>query len=141
MSGLVPLDDHVLVAGQIAPSDVARIAAEGVTTIVNNRPDGEERGQPSSGEIEAAARAAGLGYRHIPVAGGIAPPQVEAMAAAIEEAEGKVLAFCRSGTRSTFLWALVRSRQGRDGDTLFSQAAAVGYDLSPIRFALGGGAE
>ena len=107
------LDDRVFVAGQIGPEDMAEIAALGVTMIVNNRPDGEEPGQPTGAEIEAAARAAGLDYRHIPVAGGIAPEQIEAMAEALDEAEGTLLAFCRSGTRSTYLWALARARQRR----------------------------
>ena len=127
------LDDRIRVAGQIAPQEVARLAAEGVTLIVNNRPDEEEPGQPASAEIEAAARAAGIGYRHIPVAGGIAEAQVAAMADALSGAEGEVVAFCRSGTRSTFLWALAEARRGADPDELMLRAAEAGYDLSPIR--------
>jgi uncharacterized protein (TIGR01244 family) len=127
------LDDDTLVAGQIRAEDVADAAAAGVTLIVNNRPDGEEMGQPRSAEIEAAAEAAGLAYRHIPVSGGVSGAQVEAMAEAFDEAGGKTLAFCRSGTRSTYLWALARSRRGVDGETLVGQAAAAGYDLGPIR--------
>jgi uncharacterized protein (TIGR01244 family) len=125
-----PLDRNVSVSGQIAPADVA---ASGVAMIVNNRPDGEEPGQPASAEIEAAARAAGIAYRHIPVAGALSQPQVAQMADALAAAEGPVLAFCKSGTRSTFLWALARSRLGDDGEALVAKAAAAGYDLSPIR--------
>lgn len=100
-----PLSDTVLVAGrQLRPDDMDAVVAAGVALVVNNRPDGEEPGQPTSAEIEAAARAAGLDYRHIPVSGGIGPDQVAAMAVAMEE--GKLLAFCRSGQRSTLLWAL-----------------------------------
>jgi uncharacterized protein (TIGR01244 family) len=121
-----------LVSGQIEPSDLLRIAAAGVGTIVNNRPDGEEPGQPSSQEMEVAAKAAGLRYRHIPVAGGFSQAQVEAMAEALQ-GEGDVLAFCRSGTRSTFLWALARSREGAPADELAAAAMAAGYDLRPIR--------
>lgn len=128
------LEEGVLVAGQIAPADVARAAAAGVRTIVNNRPDGEEPGQPLSAEIAAAAKAAGLDYRHIPVAGGISAAQVEAMADALEA--GPVLAFCRSGTRSTYLWALARAARGADGETLALRAAEAGFDLSPIRLFL-----
>jgi uncharacterized protein (TIGR01244 family) len=134
---MVLIDEQVLVAGQILPGDAAAAAALGVTMIVNNRPDGEEPGQPAGAEVEAAARAAGLGYVHLPVAGGIAPGQAEAMAAILDAAEGKVLAFCRSGTRSTYLWALARALQGADGDALAAQAAAAGYDLSPLRPYLG----
>ena len=124
------LDSTTFVSGQIAPEE---IAAFGVTTIINNRPDGEEPGQPDSDTIEAAARAAGIDYRHIPVAGGIAQPQVAQMADALAQANGQVLAFCRSGTRSTYLWALARARLGDDAEELTAKAAAAGYDLSPIR--------
>jgi uncharacterized protein (TIGR01244 family) len=124
------LDSTTFVSGQIAPEE---IAALGVTTIVNNRPDGEEPGQPASDAIAAAAKAAGIDYRHIPVAGGISQPQVAEMADALAGAEGPVLAFCRSGTRSAYLWALARARLGEDPETLVGQAAAAGYDLSPVR--------
>jgi uncharacterized protein (TIGR01244 family) len=86
-----------------------------VTAIVNNRPDDEEPGQPSAAEMASAAEAAGLSYRHIPVAGGFSPEQVDAMAAALAEAGGPVLAFCKSGTRSTFLWALAEAQRGQRG--------------------------
>ena len=131
------LDSTTLVSGQIAPDDMPTIAALGVTMIVNNRPDGEEPGQPKAAEIEAAARAAGLAYRHIPIAGGFSAPQVSAMADALEASEGEVLAFCKSGTRSTYLWALARSSRGAGADELIGQAAEAGYDLSPLRSLLG----
>lgn len=131
------LDEHVLVSGQIAPEEVAEAVAEGVTMIVNNRPDGEAPGQPTGAEIEAAATAAGIGYRHIPVAGGLSPDQVQDMADALSASDGKVLAFCRSGTRSTYLWALARAQAGDDADAIVGKAAAAGYDLTPIRAYLG----
>jgi uncharacterized protein (TIGR01244 family) len=129
------LDSTTFVSGQIAPEE---IAALGVTTIINNRPDGEEPGQPDSGAIAAAAQAAGIDYRHIPVAGGISQPQVAQMADALAQAKGPVLAFCRSGTRSTYLWALARARLGDDPKEVTAKAAAAGYDLSPIRAFLAG---
>lgn len=130
---MTPLDDKVLVAGQIDALAMPALAAHGVTMIVNNRPDHEEPGQPTAKEIAAAAQAAGLDYRHIPVAGGFSPDQVEAMADALEFADGKVLAFCKSGTRSTWLWALARSRRGADAETLIGQASAAGYSLESLR--------
>jgi uncharacterized protein (TIGR01244 family) len=126
------LDDRTFVAGQVGPEDIAEAKALGITTVVNNRPDGEERGQPVSAEIEAAAQSAGLDYRHIPVAGGFSIDQVEAMAAALDEADGMLLAFCRSGTRSTYLWALASKTRGGDGAEIIRQAATAGYDLSPL---------
>lgn len=126
------LDARTFVSAQIAPEDLAGLAAHGITAIVNNRPDGEEPGQPLAVEVEAAARAAGLAYAFIPVGGGLSPDQIEAMAEALDAAVGKLLAFCRSGTRSTYLWALARSRQGADAEQLIGQAADAGYDLGPI---------
>jgi uncharacterized protein (TIGR01244 family) len=131
---IVALDARTLVATrQIEPGDLPAAAANGVTLILNNRPDGEEAGQPSSAEIAAAARAAGLDYRHIPVSGGFNLDDVLAMADALDAAQGKALLCCRTGTRSTFLWALARSERGARAEELIAQAAAAGYDLSPIR--------
>ncbi len=126
------LDHTTLVfTRQLTVDDIDQAAAQGIRLIVNNRPDGEEPGQPSSAEIEAAARAAGLDYRHIPIAGGFSPAQIEAMAQALEQ--GPLLAFCRSGTRSTFLWALARAALGAPAGESVAAAAAAGYDLGPIR--------
>ena len=126
------IDDRVCVAGQIRPEDIEVLKAGGVTMIVNNRPDGEEPGQPPSAEVEAAARAAGLDYRHIPVAGGLSEGQVQAMTEALEAAGGQVVAFCKSGTRSAYLWALARGQAGEAPEELMQKAVAAGYDLTPI---------
>jgi uncharacterized protein (TIGR01244 family) len=127
------IDERMLVSGQIQPGDVQAAADAGVTMIVNNRPDGEQPGQPAGAEIEAAARAAGLDYRHIPVAGGLSPDLVEAMAEALGAAEGKALGFCAAGTRSTYLWALARLKAGDDVEEIIAKAGAAGYDLSALR--------
>jgi uncharacterized protein (TIGR01244 family) len=129
---LIRLDDSAIVAGQIAPGDMAEIAASGVVAIVNNRPDGEEPNQPEAAEIQASAKAAGLAYEHIPVAGGISNAQIERMAKVLGEAEGPVLAFCRSGTRSTYIWALARAQLGDEPGTLTAKARSAGFDLAPI---------
>ena len=128
------LDPSISVFGQIEPEDVAAAKEQGFTAIINNRPDNEQPGQTTGAEIEVAAKAAGLDYVAIPVDhSGFAEWQVAAMTDALEQASGPVLAFCRSGTRSTFLWALARHRLGDDGDALIAKAAGAGYDLSPIR--------
>ena len=126
------LDDRIFVSGQIAPAEVAELARQGFALIVNNRPDHEEPGQPEAFEIEAAAAASGIAYRYVPVAQ-LTPEAIEAMRDAMASTEGPVLAFCKSGTRSTYLWALARSLDGTDGDTLVQDAAAAGFDLNPIR--------
>ncbi|WP_313801066.1 TIGR01244 family sulfur transferase [Sphingobium sp.] len=129
------LTKSLYVSPQISVDQVAEAKALGVTVIINNRPDDEEPGQTNGAEIEAAARAAGIVYAAVPVAhGGFAPWQLDGMAAAIEQAgDGKILAYCRSGTRSTLLWALTRARAGDHPAALTEQAASAGYDLTPVR--------
>jgi uncharacterized protein (TIGR01244 family) len=126
--------DQLQVSPQIGFAEVAEAAAQGVTLIVNNRPEGESDDQTPGAEIEAAARAAGLAYVAIPVThAGFSEPQVTAMAAALSGATGPVLAYCRSGTRSTLLWALAEASAGGDPDALTNMAAKAGYDLGPVR--------
>lgn len=129
-----PLNDRFAVAPQIAPEDLPAIKVAGYVAVINNRPDGEEHGQPAGETVRAAADAAGLAYTAIPVTGaGFSHPQLDAMAAALATADGPVLAFCRSGTRSANLWALAAAKSGRAPQVLVTQADAAGYDLSGIR--------
>ena len=128
------IDDRIAVAPQIAAEDVPAIAAAGYRAIVNNRPDGEEPGQPGGEAIRAAAEAAGLAYTAIPIThAGFSQPQVAAMIDAIDSAGGPVLAYCRSGTRSCNLWALAGAGLGQDPDALTAKAAGAGYDLTNLR--------
>lgn len=127
-----PLGKTVWAAPQIAVEDLAAIAAMGVRRVVNNRPDEEDPGQPSSAEIEAAVRAAGLDYVHAPVLGMPGTDAVRAVAAALE-ADEPVLMYCRSGTRSTVAWALAMRDLGRaEPDEIREAAANAGYDLSRL---------
>lgn len=125
------LEPDFFVSSQIAPEDLPGLAAAGFTLLINNRPDGEEVDQPPAEAVRAAAERSGLACIDIPVAQ-LTPEAVAQMAEALTGAD-KALAFCRSGTRSTYLWALARSGQGRDADALVSAAADAGYDLTPIR--------
>lgn len=128
------LSETVHASPQIDIAAVADAAAMGVTTIINNRPEGESGDQTPGPEIEAAAKAAGLGYVEIPVTNaGFSQGQVDAMVAALEQAPGQVLAYCRSGTRSTLLWALARAKMGDKPEDIAAAAAAAGYDISPVR--------
>lgn len=131
------VDDSISVAPQITPADVTDLAARGFAAIINNRPDGEEMGQPDGDAIRLVAETLGLRYSAIPVThAGFSHPQLDAFAAAMAEAGGPVLAYCRSGTRSCNLWALAMAKQGADPDTLVEAAAVAGYDLSGIRMML-----
>lgn len=134
MSDFRTLTENMLVSPQLTLDDVNTAAAMGVSMIVNNRPDGEEPSAPQGDAIAAAAAAAGLNYVAIPVGhSGFSEPQVDALIAAMDQAEGPILAYCRSGTRSTFLWALASAKQGGDPDEIMRKAMQAGYDVSPIR--------
>ncbi|MDE2434998.1 MAG: TIGR01244 family phosphatase [Sphingomonadales bacterium] len=129
-----PLSDRVFASPQISLDDVAAAAGQGIGLIVNNRPEGESEDQVSGAQIEAAARAAGLDYLAIPVThAGFSEAQVKAMAAALAGTDKPVLAYCRSGTRSTLLWALAEASRGKSPHALSAAAAQAGYDVSPVR--------
>lgn len=128
------INDRISASPQIGLDDVAQAAAQGFAMIVNNRPEEESPDQVPGAEIEAAARAAGMGYVAIPVThAGFSQAQVKAMAEALEGASGPVLAYCRSGTRSTLLWALAEASRGGNPHEIAAQAAQAGYDITPVR--------
>ncbi|HCF25294.1 MULTISPECIES: TIGR01244 family sulfur transferase [unclassified Novosphingobium] len=128
------LSQQVYASPQIGLDEVAEAARLGVGLIINNRPEGESDDQVPGDEIAAAARAAGMDYVAIPVThAGFSESQVKAMAAALASTRSPILAYCRSGTRSTLLWALARASEGASPAELSEAAAAAGYDLGPIR--------
>ena len=130
---MIRLDQRASVSGQIAAHEVAALAAQGVTVLVNNRPDGEEPDQPLAGDIEAAAEAAGIAYRYVPIVRGIGPADVEVMQEALREAEGgQLLAFCRSGTRSALALALAKRDEGEPAEDVYRCLAEAGFDSGPI---------
>lgn len=127
------LDDTLSTSPQVAPEEVEIVAAAGFRSVISNRPDGEDPGQPTAAQMKAAAEKHGLAFRHIPVTGGnIGPDAVAAMAEALDTLPGPIFGFCRSGTRTAMLWALARAPQS-DSYTLISAAREAGYDLSGLR--------
>jgi uncharacterized protein (TIGR01244 family) len=133
MSDFRPLDERFAASPQISVTEVAEAQSRGFAMIVNNRPEHESEDQTSGEQIEAAARAAGLDYRAIPIThSGFSEAQVDALTEVLENAPGPVLAYCRSGTRSTLLWALAQARRGNDPVTIAGQARAAGYDVTPV---------
>lgn len=128
------IDSQFFASPQIALEDVAEAKAMGIGFIVNNRPDGEEPSAPQNADMQAAAEAVGLGYAYIPVThSGFSVSQLDALEQVFSAADAPVLGYCKSGTRSTLLWALTRARMGDDCDALSEKAAHGGYDLSPVR--------
>lgn len=105
------IDDDYSVSGQIVPADIAEIKAAGYRSIICNRPDDEQPGQPTAQEIAVAAAAADLIFRHVPFVGGqMTDDDVRKMAEALDEIPGPVFAFCRSGARSTNIYAAVKEQ-------------------------------
>lgn len=134
------LSDNFYVAGQITRDHLAQAKKNGVVVIVNNRPDGEDPTAPQAAAIAMSAAAIGLDYRSIPIThAGFSAPQLDALEATMEIAQragGSVLAYCKSGMRSTALWALVQARCGGDITEICDTAKAVGYDLTSLRGSL-----
>lgn len=105
------LSPDVSVSGQIETGDILEIARQGFKTIIANRPDGEGFGQPTAHTIEQTAEAAGLAFRYVPVVSGrMTANDVEAFRRAVAELPKPILAYCRSGARST---ALYQASSGR----------------------------
>jgi len=134
MSNFRRLDERLSASPQITPDDIAQAKAIGVGLVINNRPEGEAPDQTPGEAIEKAAEEAGIAYLAIPIGqSGFSHAQISAMADAMASAEGQVLAYCRSGTRSTFLWALAEAMRGKDPEDLARAASRAGYDIAPIR--------
>lgn len=126
------IDDTLAVAAQMQPGALAGLAEEGFAAVICNRPDGEEPDQPALEVMRRAAQEAGLAFHHIPVAGGLFPPDAVAAFGAVRRGtQGKVLAYCRTGTRAATLDALANVH-GRSVAERLSRASAAGYDLSAL---------
>ncbi len=99
------LSERCAVAGQILPAEVAALADEGFTTIVCNRPDGEDFGQPTAAEVAKECASHDIAFHHVPVGhGGLSTDTVERFREVVTHSKGPVLAYCRSGQRSSILW-------------------------------------
>src|SRR3954454_17917076 len=130
---LVPLGPGLSAAGRLDRVDIDALAGMGVRTLINNRPDGEDPGQLPAAEARQIAEALGMAYHHIPMtAATLTGADVDAFAAVLAKAEQPVVAHCRSGTRSTLLWALTRMRTGDDPFALVGEAARHGIDIAAL---------
>lgn len=131
---LLPLDERVAVAGQLQPADMAEIAAAGFVAVVNNRPDGEAMfGQPRTADLRRAAEAVGLVFLDLPFSGPRATPeQVRAFARLLAERPGRVVAFCKSGMRSSLLWGAASIAAGQSLDAVLTAAMRAGQNLEPV---------
>jgi len=131
------LSPDFAVAAQLTREDVAQAAAEGFKTIISNRPENEEPGQPSDADLVAAAQSAGITFRALPFRGPPPPAIVAETMLAIEQSPPPILAFCRSGARSAAAWGMAQALSGRaTPDQIINVATKAGYDLSRTRDAL-----
>ncbi|WP_448188271.1 TIGR01244 family sulfur transferase [Azospirillum sp. sgz301742] len=111
MPSLSKIDDEVFATGQLYDDDFAELARQGVKTIVNNRPDGEEPNQPTAGHGAELAAKYGMAYHYIPVGReGPTEQAVDQMAAVLKDSAVPMVAHCRSGARSSSIYAMARAR-------------------------------
>ena len=130
-----PLAENIHVSGQITTDDIESLANAGVKTIINNRPDSEAAGQPSSEQMQRASEKLNLTYIYLPMAGGISADLINGSITAYESSPKPIFTYCASGTRSTVLWCFAHVKdQGIDG--VLNAAAAAGYNLEQIRLPL-----
>ena len=133
MSSFAPfhrLTDDFFAAPQLAEADLDHAKAQGFTTILCNRPDGEAPGQPTIDAMQAAAVALGLAFHAIPMGqGGLGQEDIAAAQQIIAAGE-KTLAYCRTGTRSSILHAFASAASGQPVEEILSRAQTAGYDLS-----------
>jgi uncharacterized protein (TIGR01244 family) len=130
---LAELAPGLSAAGKLDRADIEALADAGVKTIINNRPDGEDPGQLAAADAKKLAESRGIAYHHIPfTAATLTKAEVDAFAATLASANGPVVAHCRSGTRSTLVWALTRMREGADPMALIAQAAGNGIDIAVL---------
>lgn len=135
-----PLDEALSASPQITPEDLPAIAAQGFRSVISNRPDGEESGQPNAEDMRQAAEAAGLTFAHVPVVGGaISDQDIADFQDALAKLPKPVFGYCRTGTRTTTLWALANAGAASP-DKLIARAKSAGYDLAALRPRLEGAA-
>ena len=134
MPNLLPLDARVSVSGQLKADDMEKIAALGYAVVVNNRPDGEAwMGQPRTAELAQAAEQAGLAFVDLPFSGpGATPEQVRTLAGLLRDGDRRIVAYCKSGMRSTLLWGAASMANGKPLGEVLAAARGAGQDLDPL---------
>jgi sulfide:quinone oxidoreductase len=133
MPHLMDLAPGLTAAGALSGDDIEELAKAGVKTVINNRPDNEDAGQLAADEARRLCAARGIAYHHIPfVAATLTRDDIDTFEQVLASAAHPVVAHCRSGTRSTMIWALTRMRQGEDPAALVALGARNGVDISAL---------
>ena len=130
MSNVVQIDEFYFVSPQVLREDLSELKKQGFEKIINNRPDGESDDQPSGESLRVAVEMLGMKYVSNPIElPKLSQAHIDAQSDALVESE-KTLAFCRTGTRSSVLWVLMKNAQGEEYQELVSQVSGKGFDLS-----------
>ena len=128
------LEENFFVSGQVSRDSLEHASALGITRLINNRPDGEEAGQPTHEEVSAWAGELGLDYHYVPVVSGTLTAEALEKFSKAADGDGRVMACCRTGTRSCVLWALERaSRKAAPVEDIIAAAGEAGYDISAMK--------
>jgi uncharacterized protein (TIGR01244 family) len=138
-----PLTERFSVAGQVSPDQLADLKARGYTTVISLRPDGEGPDQPSAAQMSDAARSHGMAFAYVPVSPGAIPASaVAALGQAVADNAGKVLLYCRSGSRAARTWSLFEASRtgGADANAILAAVKASGQSADDLRDAIGGSA-
>lgn len=132
MPNIYRLNTQLAFAPQLFPEDLPHVAAAGYYNVVCNRPDGEADDQPTFAELKTAADKLGITLVSAPVSHNVfTEATIEKVAQVLAQSQPTLL-FCRTGTRSILLRTMIELRNGKDLQTLLSQAAELGYDLQPM---------
>jgi sulfide:quinone oxidoreductase len=127
------LSPRFFVSEQITTADLGVASAQGIKTVINNRPDNEAQGQPRSADLAAAAEELGMQFVNLPVvAGRLTDENIDQFERANRTLQGPILMYCHTGTRSTCLWALNEAKT-LDVDAVMATTAQAGYDLTALR--------
>lgn len=130
---LKKVSPRFFISDQLSVTDIGIAAAQGIRTIVNNRPDGEEQTQPTTSELREAAESLGLGFVDLPIKPGkITDEHIEKFEALSRDTPAPMLSFCRSGARAMSLWALAEART-LNVDAVLATAEEAGHDLESLR--------
>lgn len=127
------LDDTISIGGQITTADVQQLHDSGFKSIICNRPDDEAADQANFAEIEQAAKALGMEIRYVPVSpAGLSMDDVNDFRAARDAMGGPHFAYCRSGMRTSSIWALHQASTGAAVDEILTKAASAGFQLNHL---------
>jgi len=132
------IDDTISIGGQITTADVQRLNDSGFKSIICNRPDNEDLTQTDFADIEEAAKALGMEMRYVPIShGGLSMGDIEDFGAARDAMDRPHFAYCRSGMRTSSIWALHQATTGAEVEEILAKAASAGFRLDHMSGMLG----